>query len=104
MEHFRSCQMDTFHAGGIEFDWPCTARIDADTVVVEYETADGLCTYRGESLGEGHYRLKKLAGKGDATLHRFPGSMILEGFWIEEAEQGMWRIRLLDTPPSSDLA
>lgn len=94
MEIIRDAKMDTYHAGGVEFDWACVVRIDADMVVIEYESNDGRCVYRGHSVGEGHYRLQAVDFKGDATLHRFPSGSILEGFWVEEAQQGMWRIRL----------
>lgn len=97
VEVFKNAQMDTYHAGGIEFDHPCTVRIDEDLVIIEY-IHDNLeqCVYRGHSIGTGHFRLKADGFRGDATLHRFEESNILEGFWIEEAQQGMWRIRLCD--------
>jgi hypothetical protein len=95
MEVFKNAQMDVYHAGGIEFDWPCTVRIDDEMLVLEYmHNNNELCTYRGHSVGVGHFRLKADGFRGDATLHRFAASTILEGFWIEEAQQGMWRIRL----------
>ncbi|MDI3370419.1 hypothetical protein QLG14_14365 [Pseudomonas sp. V104_10] len=96
MEVFQKALMDTYHAGGIEFDWPCQVRIDEDMLVIEYLYNNELCTYRGHSIGNGHYRLNAVGFRGEGTLHRFAGGLFLEGFWVEEAEQGMWRIRLVD--------
>lgn len=94
MEVFKRSLMDTYHSEGVEFDWPCSVRIDDDIVVIEYLDDQEPLVYRGNSSRDGHYRLKKDSGRGDATLHRFPTGKILEGFWVEDAQQGMWRIRL----------
>lgn len=88
--------MDVYHAGGVDFDWPCKVRIDDEMIVIEYMHDNELCTYRGHSTGAGHYRLQAVGFRGDGTLHRFSGAPILEGFWVEEAQQGMWRVRLVD--------
>jgi hypothetical protein len=97
MEIFKKSFMDTYssgHSEGVEYDWECSVRIDEEMIVVEYSDDQGIVVYRGSSSGQGHYRLQKDGGRGDATLHRFPGGKILEGFWIEDVQQGMWRIRL----------
>lgn len=96
VEVFKNAQMDVYHAGGVEFDWPCTVRIDDEMLVLEYMLNNNeLRIYRGHSVGDGHFRLQADGFRGDATLHRFSASTFLEGFWIEEAEQGMWRVRLV---------
>jgi hypothetical protein len=97
MDVFKQSFMDTYssgHSEGVEYDWPCSVRIDEEMIVVEYSDDQDIVVYRGSSSGPGHYRLQKDGGRGDATLHRFPGGKILEGFWIEDVQQGMWRIRL----------
>lgn len=96
MQVFKSCLMDSFGAGGMDADSPCRVRIDEQFIVVEYEYENETCIYRGESIGPGHYRLRADGFNGDATLHRFEGSPILEGSWAEEGQQGMWRIRIHD--------
>lgn len=96
MEVFNNCRMDWFAEGRAEVDFPCRVRIDDDMVVVEYEEDEGEPTvvYRGHSHGQGHYRLRVVGFKGEATLHRFHDAMVLEGTWREEASTGMWRITL----------
>ena len=76
-----------------DMDWPCTVRIDDDAIVVEYDN-DGLCQYVGANDGSGHFELRLLGGDGRATLHRFPDANVLEGYWLEDGERGMWRIHL----------
>lgn len=94
MEIFKRSFMTTYYADGVDFDWPCSVRIDEDLIVVEYAGEQGPVIYRGSSLGAGHYKMRKDGGGGEATLHRFPGGEILEGFWIEDVQDGMWKIRL----------
>lgn len=96
MEVFDGARMDVYHSEGVDFDWPCKVRIDEEMIVIEYMHDTERCIYRGHSSGSGHYRLQADGFRGDGTLHRFPGGSILEGFWIEEVQQGMWRIRLVD--------
>lgn len=96
MEVFQESKMDVYHAGGVDFDWPCKVRLDDEMITIEYMHGSELCVYRGYASGAGHFRLQAVGFRGDATLHRFPEGPILEGFWIEEAQQGMWRIRLVD--------
>lgn len=94
MDIFRDALMDSYGSEGSYFDFPCRVRMDADLIVVEYDWDDGARTYRGYSNGAGHYRLTADGFKGEATLHRFPDAPVLEGYWVEEEQQGMWRIRL----------
>ena len=96
MEVFDRALMDTYCADGIYFDHPCKVRIDEEMLVIEYLNESEQCAYRGHSSGQGHYRLQGVHTKADATLHRFADAKILEGFWAENGEQGMWRIRLSD--------
>ncbi len=60
-------------------------------------TFDGeLTVYEGRALAQGHNRLSSEDGSGQASLHCFPGSAHLEGFWLEGGERDMWRIELRD--------
>jgi len=84
--------METYSASRVSLDEPCSVRLEADRVRVE----DGESyAYGGTAHGGGHYQLR-CEGYPEcrATLHRFEGSAFLEGFWVEESSQGMWRIRL----------
>lgn len=69
-------------------------RIDENDIVVSYKDDDGHVVYRGVNNGDGHYELAAPERDGHATLHQLPGSDILEGFWIEGGERGMWAIFL----------
>ena len=74
----------------------CQVRIDGAKIVVSYEQHDGPTVYEGEEVTSGHFKLTCARKKGHATLHRMPGENLLEGYWIEGENQGMWRIRLKD--------
>ena len=74
-------------------DDPCVVKIDDDEIVIEYED-DGIVQYRGSNRGDGHFELRATRGKGKASLHMFPGALIIEGSWIEDGYRGMWRIKL----------
>ena len=62
-------------------------------ILISYEGDDIYIVYRGNEKSAGHYLLEGEPA-GRASLHRFPGSMILEGYWEESGENGMWRIQL----------
>ncbi len=53
----------------------------------------------GSDQSEGHYYLKREDGKGNASLHRFKGSIYLEGSFDEEIDrekvEGMWKVKLI---------
>jgi len=72
----------------------CEVKIAGDEIVVSYEQYDEYVLYRGREHGTGHFVLECLEREGKATLHQIPGSLILEGYWSEEGERGMWRIAL----------
>lgn len=75
-------------------DDSCEVRIDGEQIVVSYEDDDGVVLYKGKEHGLGHFQLTAPERDGKATLHRFEGSKILEGFWIEGGEKGFWRVTL----------
>ena len=74
-------------------DYHCIVEIDDKGIVVEYE-GDGTVQYRGSDKGIGHYLLRSKTVNGEASLHMFPLSTILEGCWFEGGDRGMWRITL----------
>lgn len=92
---YANSRMETYSASGVSLDEPCSVRLDADSVRVEYRQDGETYAYSGAANGAGHYELRcEGYPQCRATLHRFEGSELLEGFWIEEGGQGMWRIRL----------
>ena len=74
----------------------CQVRIDGTKIVVSYEQHDGLTVYEGEETASGHFKLTCARKSGRATLHRMPGENLLEGYWTQGQDQGMWRIQLAD--------
>ncbi|PSF09004.1 hypothetical protein C7H09_08160 [Marinobacter fuscus] len=87
--------MDILHFDDTSYeDEPCQVRIGEKDIVVDYEEDGKRILYRGHERGAGHYELTSEQVKGRATLHRFEGSNILEGSWIEDGVRGMWKIRL----------
>ena len=72
----------------------CEVRISKDEIVVSYDDEDGPVVYKGKNKGDGHFDLRARKVEGQASLHMFEGSHILEGFWKEGIKKGMWRIML----------
>lgn len=72
----------------------CKVTIDAQNISIDYSDEGESYRYAGQEHGHGHYILYCHSIKGEATLHRLPGSKFLEGYWIEDGERGMWRITL----------
>jgi hypothetical protein len=83
----------SYRADGKVFDFECEVRIDTPRIVVSYED-ERPTTYEGEEKSPGHFKLECPSKKGRATLHQMPGDDILEGYWIEDGYEGMWRIQL----------
>ncbi len=77
-------------------EWPCEIRIDGSDIVVSYmeEEDSEHIIYSGKEIGSGHYRLECREKSAIASLHCFPDSTIYEGYWKEEGEEGMWRIKV----------
>lgn len=73
----------------------CEVRIDGDEISVSYLDDGGPVVYTGRAVGVGHFRLECTNRvKGRATLHRFDDDDVLEGSWIEDGYEGMWRIQI----------
>lgn len=76
-------------------DRPCRVQIGGGLIEVTYAEHDGRTVrYSGSEHGEGHFDLAAPEVAGKATLHRFPGSPFLDGYWCEDGGRGMWRITL----------
>lgn len=87
--------MDTFYYDGeADISSACEVRIDDKGIVVSYEGDEGPVIYRGQAKGAGHFELRSTDVDGRATLHMFEGGKFLEGFWVEDGYEGMWRIKL----------
>lgn len=78
-----------------ETNIPCEVRIDNGDIVVAYDDDDGPVVYNGKEIEPGHFKLTVSGRKYRATLHRFVDDpYVLEGWWIEDGYQGMWRLTL----------
>ena len=69
-------------------------RLSGKTIEVSYDDDEGAVCYKGENNGDGHFDLTAPERKGRASLHCFPNSHYMEGYWQEGDTRGMWRIRL----------
>lgn len=72
----------------------CQVKITGKTIEIGYKEDKEYIIYTGLDEGNGHFSLKCPEKRAKATLHRSPNSNYLEGFWVEEGEQGFWRITL----------
>lgn len=76
---------------------PCQVKICGKEIQVDCLDNDAYepQTWTGTELEKGHYILRA-SDDGDATLHRFDGKAILEGYCHENISGGksMWRIDL----------
>ena len=77
-----------------DLDEPCEVRVDGNSIVVSYEDDGGHTVYKGIENGIGHFELSAPTVKGRASLHMFKHNRILEGYWEEDGQRGMWRIKL----------
>ena len=68
--------------------------IGVRTIFVEMREDARLVRFEGARTGQGHFLLRGDNGAGDATLHRFKDSTILEGFWKRNSKSGFWRVHL----------
>jgi hypothetical protein len=81
-------------------DQACQVLLQNGHIQVRYVDDGGnTVTYTGTERGPGHFELRARTADGDgqATLHRFQASPVLEGYWCEGTVRGMWRIRTAST-------
>lgn len=69
-------------------------RLSDDSIEIAYDDDEGAVCYRGKNSGDGHFDLTAPGRDGRASLHCFPGSHFMEGYWQEGDARGMWRIHL----------
>ena len=93
MPLFRNSEMTMFSADG-EWNHPCEVRISEGLITVSYNDDGQFVVYEGRETEPGHFKLHSPKVSGSATLHRFSGDEIFEGFWIEAGHQGMWRLQI----------
>ncbi len=94
-ENYMNYKADTIYYSNdqADMDESCEVCIDGSRIIVSYHDDEGPVKYIGNEIGVGHFELKCAERKGHATLHQFPNGNILEGFWNEDGERGMWRLR-----------
>jgi len=91
---WKNCTMTTlYYTNNPSKNRLCTVKLDDNRILIEYEEGE-IVQYKGEKSGEGHFELNGVGFQGQASLHMFTGSQLLEGSWIEEGARGMWRIQL----------
>ena len=56
-------------------------RLSDESIEVAYEDDEGTVCYRGKNKGDGHFDLTAPERNGRASLHCFPNSHFLEGYW-----------------------
>jgi hypothetical protein len=98
MPRWAKCTIETYFAGPqASLTEPCEVVIGDGRIAVSqaYEGV-GHVTFSGPELEPGHFTVTadKISAKG--SLHKFSNSKRLEGYWVEEGAQGMWRIDLID--------
>jgi hypothetical protein len=97
MTVFAKCAVEFFYnTGRPSRNVTASVKLDGEDITVEYPGEHGQERYFGKALAPGHYELRAVEIGGRATLHRFPGSDYLEGYWSQDHHYGMWRIQLIN--------
>jgi hypothetical protein len=94
MKVYRNSKLHSYESDGLYEPLPCEVRIGEGTMAVSYQGEGGLVVYEGREEGPGHFRLAAQGVNGRATLHRFENDNMLDGWWLEDSYEGMWRIEL----------
>ena len=87
--HKKECKVEYFYDDSYDSQ-VCEVIISPDKIVIEEEHG---VIWTGINDGSGHFHLVN-ENNDTASLHMFTNGKILEGFWIESGEQGMWRIHI----------
>ena len=75
-------------------DLHCIVSLDEREIIVKCDDGEPE-RYSGKNDGSGHFQLTRDGDNKDkSSLHRFPDSLIMEGYWTEDGGRGMWRIEL----------
>ena len=97
MQIWKNCIVDTLYYDAEPAtvnDSGYIVHLSDESIEISYDDDEGAVCYRGKNNGDGHYDLFAPERKGHASLHCFPNSHFMEGYWQEGDERGMWRIRL----------
>lgn len=97
MTTWNNCTADILYYDGtpaLTNDQGYIVRLSDDLIEIAYDDEDEAVCYRGKNNGDGHYDLTAAAISGRASLHCFPDSHFMEGYWTEGSRRGMWRIQL----------
>jgi hypothetical protein len=99
-EKYKDCEMRVYESGEDTVSMRCDVTIRPGRIEVTYRDfelgnrVDNWVTCVGEEKGTGHFAVR--GPRSEGSLHRFPGGRILDGWWREESDEGMWRILLKD--------
>lgn len=77
-----------------EVNYPCQVIIDEKRIVVSYFEEGEAISYTGANKNNDHFFLECHEINGEASLHRFPNANLLVGTWVEDGEEGFWKIEL----------
>ena len=95
---FKNCTLSIFYEDRpADLEIACIVALSDRELELKYDQEDGsFWSWKGDSKGDGHFVLfaNQQRHLGRATLHRLPGSMYLEGYWLEGSYKGMWRVKL----------
>jgi hypothetical protein len=94
MPVFPNATSDTYTSEGLHQNQPIQVRLDEGSIAISYQDDDGPVVYEGLEIESGHFELDCARKRGKAILHRMPGENVLEGWWLENRIEGMWRIYL----------
>ena len=94
MAIWNDCTMESYYPGQESTQSNCVVRIGSGRLVVEYQESGRTHSYSGPEEGAGHYRLISTTHDARGTLHMFPNEDVLVGEWIENGQEGLWRIYL----------
>ncbi len=96
MNTWKNCTADILYYdnNAMTNDEGYIVRLSDQTIEVAYDDDDGAVCYRGKNEGNGHFKLTAPERSGQASLHCFPESHFMEGYWQEGESRGMWRIQL----------
>lgn len=101
MKLFANARLEVgyFDARSARHAVPAVVAFDGGGMTLAVEGGRRRVLYHGERNGQGHYLLRAAETDAEATLHRFAGSQVLEGFWRVGRERGFWRLHLLLDAP-----
>ncbi|WP_194724047.1 hypothetical protein [Noviherbaspirillum malthae] len=96
MKHWVGCTSTVYNGDGVWEDTePYDVRISSKEVVVSYPGDKGRAViWRGDNDGSGRFELRAEGMDGFARLYLSRDGDVLEGYYREEGQVGMWQIAL----------